>query len=359
MLHEDLSLLRLANQQVSYHPFTKPAEVVGWMGAMQAQDFGMVRWAVGLRLPEAGLQSVQRSIDKGEIIRTHVMRPTWHLVSSKDVRWMLDLTAPHIQASMRLRLKELELTPLVLNKSLKLFEQALADGDFLTREEMISVLENNRISAREQRAAHILIWAELEKILCNGALKGKKNTYALFERRVKAQKPMSRDAALRKLAQRYFTSHGPATVPDFINWSGLPTQDARKSIDLSENRLQSAKIGSTTYWFRDLVSPAPAHDSLYLLPAFDEFIIGYKDRSACLPARHKPSAISVNGIFWPVIVFNGQVIGLWKKAVARKEVKIHFVLFSHSRQGKKIRELLADASEKVSKFFSAGLGAAD
>ena len=361
MVHEDLSFLRLTNQQVSYHQFTKPAEVVAWMGAMQAQDYGMVRWAVGLRLAEPHLETIQRSIDKGVIIRTHLMRPTWHLVSAKDVRWMLDLTAPHIQASLKLRLKDLELSPAVLNKAMKLLERALSNGDHLTREELITILEKNRISAHDQRGAHILMWAELEKLICSGELKGKKNTYAHFERRVKPQKAISRDAALRKLARRYFTSHGPATLQDFINWSGLPTRDAKQSIDFAEKDLASLNIGSATYWFADVMRrPATVQHPVYLLPAFDEFIIGYRDRSACLPARHKGSAISLNGMFWPVIVFNGEVIGRWKKTVVKEEIKIHFDLFSPgSRQAKKIKGLLSDASEHVIKFFSAALGAAE
>ena len=355
MVQEQISPFRLANQQVSQHRFTKPKEVVQWMGAMQAQDYGMVRWAVGLRLPEPAIQSVQRAIDKGEIIRTHLMRPTWHLVSAKDVRWILDLTAPHIQRSLKSRLKELELSPAVLSKAIKVLEATLASGDHLTRDELISALEKNKISGRDQRAAHILMWAELEKIICSGALRGKKNTYAHFDTRVKPQKATGRDEGLQKLARRYFASHGPATLSDFINWSGLPALDARKSLALAEKHILSERIGSTVYWFTERVEQRSIKDSVFLLPAFDEFIIGYKDRSACLSSLHKPSAISVNGILWPLIVFNGQVVGLWKKTLVKKQVRLQHEFFPsrYLVQSKKFESLLRDASDKVSMFFSA------
>ena len=357
MVKEELSHFRLANQQVSQHRFTRPKEVVAWMGAMQAQDYGMVRWAVGLRLPEPDIRSVQRAIDTGDVIRTHLLRPTWHLVSARDARWIVDLTAPHIKASVKSRLKGLELTPAVLNKTIKVLETALRTGDHLTRDELIRALEKNKISARDQRAAHILIWAELEKIICSGPMRDKKNTYAHFDTRVKAQKPIGRDEGLHKLARRYFASHGPATLYDFINWSGLPAADARKSLTLAEKHLLSERIGSTVYWFTDGLQKTRIEDSVFLLPAFDEFTIGYKDRSACLSSVDKSSVISVNGILWPIIVFNGQAVGLWKKTLVKKEVKIQHEFFPTPHvHSKKFTSLLRNATEDVSAFFSTGPG---
>ena len=193
MLIKDLLALRLAHQQISHQRFIKPNDVVAWMGAMQAQDYAMARWAVGVRLPASDNSAVQRAIDKGEIIRTHLLRPTWHFVSARDAGWIIDLTAPHIRASMKSRLKGLELTPRVLTRALNILDKHLRDGGHLTRDEIIAVLEKNKIVADDQRGSHLLIWAELEKIICSGAFNGKKNSYAHFGKRVKDQKPLSRD----------------------------------------------------------------------------------------------------------------------------------------------------------------------
>ena len=350
----DISLVRLQNQHLSIPEYTKPKEVVAWMGAMQAQDYSMVRLAVGLRLVSPDVHVVQRAIDRGEIIRTHLLRPTWHLVSSSDVRWILDLTAPHIRSLLRSRLKELELSPTILNKSMKIFEKALGGGEHLTREELLVMLEKHKVDPREQRASHILLWAELEKIICSGALKKNKNTYALFDLRVKEKKTLSREESLWKLAHRYFSSHGPATLQDFLNWSGLPAADGRKALALADKDLQSAVINTTTFWFRNGTPVIDTADCVHLLPAFDEFVIGYKDRSACLPDKQKAIVISVNGMFWPVIVWNGQVIGRWKRLMEKKEMKLSFEFFKRQKLDRKHgAQLLEKPAQKVIDFFSA------
>src|SRR5690349_7257548 len=165
MTSNEHSDMRLRCQQVSSHDFKNAQRLVSWMGAMQAQDYNMVRWAVGLRIGDATRTGVQAAIDKAELIRTHVMRPTWHLVSAKDVRWMIDLTAPHIKRSLVSRHKELELTPAVLRKATKTIEQALASGE-LTRDELVEHLKSNKIVTRDQRLSHMFLWAELEKVIC-------------------------------------------------------------------------------------------------------------------------------------------------------------------------------------------------
>lgn len=351
MTLKELSFLRLSHQQILVQDFAKPAELVSWMGAMQAQDYNMARWAMGIRLPGLSQATLQGSIDRGEVIRTHVMRPTWHLVAAKDASWMLDLTAPHIQRLLTSRLKELELNPAILRKAAKVFEKNLRGNHHLTRDELLHLFEKNKLAAHDQRASHILMWAELEKIICSGAIRGKKNTYALFDERVTLKKKFTCEEGLMNLAMRYFTSHGPATLQDFLNWSGLPVADGRNAIEMIQNDLFFEKIDSQTFWFKD-ASIRPVRDSAYLLPAFDEFIIGYKDRSAYLPGKHKSTAIGVNGMFYPVIVVHGQVIGLWKRTVVKNKVKVALNYFRGLKPADKdMKKLIADAVEKVVVFF--------
>lgn len=349
-----ISLRRLKSQRVGDTMLKSPEEVVAWMGAMQAQDYGMARWAVGVRLPEAPIRSVQDAIDRREIIRTHVLRPTWHFVSAKDAAWMLDLTAPFIHASLQPRLRELELTPSLIGKAHALIAKALADSACLNRDEIVRMLAAGKLDLQGQRAAHVLLTAELDKLICNGPLRQKKNTYALFTKTTGQSRTLSRDEALATLCRRYFESHGPATVQDFTWWSGLPAKDARTALEMNRAHLISEKMGTATYWFAAGIAGARARDSVHLLPAFDEFIISYKDRTPSLAAAHHVTAIASNGIFRPVIVYNGQVIGLWKKTHARNRPAIETEFFPKVKIPKTpaFNKLLKTATGKVIDFYS-------
>ena len=354
MIVEDVSKCRLLNHQLTAGKFKKPNDLVAWMGALQAQDYAMATLAVGIRVPGTTDKTIETAIDRGEIIRTHVLRPTWHLVSAKEAGWMLDLTAPHIKASLRSRHRELQLTPEIFKRGLKIMEKALSADEYLTREELVHRLEKGKVVTHDQRAAHIRLYGELDKIICSGPQRGKKNTYALFARRILKTRKLTREEALIRLIAQYFTSHGPATLQDLIWWSGLPVADARKGIELIKNDFHSQKIGAQTYWFKDVPAGlGSATNSIHLLPAFDEFIIAYKDRTACLPAKNQSIAISSNGIFRPVIVYNGQVIGLWKRTTAKNKTLIETQLFSATtaRQNKNLKQLIKDACVKTSEFF--------
>lgn len=353
-------LTRLRCQQVSSHDFNSAQQLVSWMGAMQAQDYNMVRWAVGVRIDGVTRAGVQAAIDKGELIRTHVMRPTWHIVSANDVRWMLDLTAPNIKRSLVSRHKELGLTPAILRKAMKTLELALAGGA-LTRDELVEHLKSSKIVTRDQRLSHMLLWGELEKVICSGPVRNKKNTYALFEQRVPDAKTLEHDEALMELATRYFQSHGPATMQDFANWSGLPASDARKAVDLVRDTFHSETVDAKTYWFRDVRNTsAEKHATAYLLPAFDEFIIGYKDRSAMVPQKNKSAVVGINGILWPVIVINGMVTGLWKRVVAKNRAKVAFEFFRGARPADaEVIDRLKRESQRVIDFFAGEVSATD
>ena len=326
-----ISLLRLVNQQIAGTTFKTAKEIVAWMGAMQAQDYSMAKWAVGVRLPGSTDARIEAAITSGEIIRTHVLRPTWHFVSPDDIYWMLELAAPNILSAMRSRHKELELNEAVQKKSNAIIEKLLLGGNQLTRDEIFAELEQKKIATDNQRGVHILMRAELDGVICSGATKGKQQTYALLAERVPKKETFRKEEALAELAKRYFTSHGPATIQDFIWWSGLSVGDAKRGLEAVKSNFISEEIDSQIYWFADNVVYSKKNESLYLLPAYDEFVISYKDRITILTPESQAKAISNNGIFWPVIVSNGKVIGTWKREQKKDSVIIETEFFT-SRQ---------------------------
>lgn len=298
------------------------------MGAMQAQDYPMCKWAAGIRLPAATEQTVETAIHKGEIIRTHVLRPTWHLVAAEDLHWMLALSAPKLKASLKARHKELELTDAVRKKSNSIIEKALAQHGHLTREELVTELKKAKIAVDNNRSSHLLFWAEMEALICSGSLKNKQPTYALLQEWVPKTKALTKEEALAQLAYKYFNSHGPATLPDFVWWSGLNITDARKGLESVKDQLREEKIAGQTYWMSpSLDIPSGKQNAVYFLPAFDEYIISYKDRTAVLADNYQKNAIWVNGLFRPVVIVNGEAAGTWKRTIQKDKTIIETQFF--------------------------------
>ncbi len=346
----DISNIRLNCQQVSNTKFKNPEDVVHWMGAVQAQDYANSKWAVGCRLNGTTDKTVEAALNKGKIIRTHVMRPTWHLVSAKDIYWMLELTAPHIKSSLRSRNKQLELSDKVVSKSNSVIEKILSNNKDLTREEIYGALNKASIATDNVRGSHLLLNAELEGLICNGKTVGNKQTYTLLENKVLGKKKFDRDESIAKLGERYFSSHCPATLQDFIWWSGLPAKDARLSLELNKQNLQAEKIDRETYWLpQNFKIPEIKKGEIYLLPAFDEFIISYKNRSAVINIDDHKKAVSSNGIFRPLIVVNGKVTGLWKHTIKKESVAIE--LESFRPHNKAETSAIKKAAEKYGIFL--------
>ncbi len=345
----DISPLRLRNQQIASTNFKTVKELVGWMGAMQAQDYNQAKWAIGARLPHLTEEQIESAFNQGEIIRTHLMRPTWHFVSSNDIYWLLELTAKQIKSTTKSRHRDLGLTENDLKKSKEVFVESLEGNRSLTREELSDQLNRAGINTFEQRLPHILMDAEIDGIICSGAISGKKQTYALLAERVPEKQTFTKDEALALLAKKYFTSHGPATLADFVWWSGLPVTDARKAIEMNKTTLISETIGNDTYWLSDSINiPTTSPESVYLLPAFDEYLISYKNRSAAITIDHHTKAISNNGIFRPVIVVNGQISGLWKRTIKKDTVLIELDHFRPHNPTEK--QLIEKAAELFGRF---------
>lgn len=333
MKKEQIAALRLQAQHIGNEEFKKPAEVVRWMTAIQAQDYEMSKWAVGIRMVKGSSNLVEKALDAGEILRTHVLRPTWHLVAAEDLPWMLELTANHVQRAALYSHKQLGLDEEVLKKGIKVIEKALSKHKYLSKDALITQLQEAKIDTSANRASHFLFAAELEGLICSGPSQGNKLTYALLEERVPKVIKMTREEALGTLALRYFTSHGPATLKDFVWWSGLSPADAQKGILANDGRLQQEDIEGVAYWLKPVEGRKKNAKDIHVLPAYDEFIISYTDRSASLAAEFGKHAISNNGIFKPTIVVEGQVVGAWKRLSKPKQLSISMDFFHKPTDG--------------------------
>lgn len=319
-----IPMLRFACQQLITADFKTPRELVSWMGAMQAQDFNMAKWGIGVRLPETTDKDIENAMNRGEFVRTHILRPTWHFVSCDDIYWMLQLSAPRVKIAAGSADRALELTDEFILKTNLLITKILEKEPNLTRQEIGEKLQSNGIQYDNRRLNHIVFRAELDGIICNGTIRGKKQTYDLLENKIpKSDVVFDKDEALYKLAYKYFRSHGPATLQDFVWWSGLTTTDARKAIGFIMPYFITETIGSQIYLFHESCNHYNlGSDIIHFLPAFDETFVSYKDRKDTLALEHHKKVIVSNGIFHPTITKNGEVIGTWKKSLARKQLSI-------------------------------------
>jgi hypothetical protein len=352
MDQSEIAYLRLASQQLVGTDFTTPKELVYWMGAMQAQDYPMAKWAIGARLPDVTDQAVETAIADARIIRTHLLRPTWHFVAAEDVYWMLELTAPQIRDAQSPREKQLELTEDVIAKSNTTIEAALSSGRHLTREELISALHLAGIATDQNRASHLFARAELEKIICSGISRGSKTTYALLSERVPKANNLTKDEALAQLAQRYFTSRCPATLQDFTWWSGLPAREASNALELVKSEFERALIDGRTYWLtRGLTTLHSDQGGIYLLPIYDEFIISYSNRSASIPPQLEQhmKEISDRGVFRPIIVVDGQVVGIWRRTLQNEALRVEIQPFINLDPATKKR--IVEVATRYGSFF--------
>jgi hypothetical protein len=320
----------LRNQRLIGVGFETPAEVVSWLGAVQAQDYTGAKWALGQRMQRATDGAIERAFAAGEILRTHVMRPTWHFVAPEDLRWLLALTAPRVRALLRYYDAKLALTPALLARSVKIIEAALADGRQLTRRELAIALSDAGIEADGQRLAHLMMHAELDALICSGANRGKQFTYALVDARVPVQKARGRDEALRELTLRYFTSHGPALPQDFAWWSGLTIRDANEGLKLASDALSELVVEGRRYWRAEAASPPKlSKPVVHLLPNYDEHLIAYKERSAAFDRSRMPKLGSRdNALSNHLITLNGQVVGGWKRDAAGPSEKLTLTLLT-------------------------------
>jgi hypothetical protein len=352
----DIAGRRLAAQRLTGKAFTTPVEAVRFLGAVQAQDYPGASWGVGQRVgcTEA---AVNEAVARGEILRTHVLRPTWHLVAAGDIRWLLALTAPRIIAASAGRYRRLGLDDVLLARTNTVIASALAEGSHLTRGELGAALVAVGIdaTAREGLLAHIVMRAELDAVVCSGVPRGNHQTYALLEERAPRPRELSGDEALAELTQRYFTSHGPALVEDFAWWAGLTLATARRGTELAGNDLAVETAGGTRYWSSSQAPrSSPEHPIVRLLPNFDEYIVAYRGGTqafhsvAARATGFVPRNLAAN-----LVVVDGRVVGRWRRHVATNVVTIELSLFE--KIGARVHEALADELDRYSAYVGSAV----
>lgn len=319
MKPKDLLALRLCNHQLVSGQFATVESLVNWMGAMQAQDYAMAKWALSLRLKNSTEPGIESAINEGKIFRVHILRPTWHFVAAQDLRWMMALTAAHVKKAMASQNRKIGLDDTVIKKCYRHIEALLADGVARTREEIVEALRKKRLPLDALQATNVMIFAELDRLVCNGPRSGKKFTYNLFEQRVPPDKELLRTEALAKLAFQYFTSHGPATLQDFVWWSGLPVKDAKVGVEENRRALTSFTLHNQSYWYNaDTRRDKPVRDmALLFLPPYDEFTVGYSNREFIGRGTGADKDELGYLIFKPLILHQGKAIGTWKREVGK------------------------------------------
>lgn len=338
---------RLANQFLTGPSLSGPVEVVRRQGAVQAQDYAGAKWAVGMRTSGATHDDVEQAMARGEILRTHVLRPTWHFVLPEDIRWMLALTGPRISQFMASYNKKMGLTPAVLRRSTAVIEKALRDGEFLTRNELGEILRRNRVlETSGTRLAHMMMQAEVDAVVCSGPVRGKQFTYGLLDLRAAPVAPIDRDEALARLARVYFTTRGPATVHDFSWWSGLTIGDSRRAVEILGRHLtQREKL-----WMVERQTAAPPAAGAHLLSNYDEYFIGHRDRSAIGNRAKSIDAVTGGDARISHVAFvNGELVGGWKRTATPTGVEATLTPFVRLKRDE--RALLERERSRFADFF--------
>ncbi|MGE5335091.1 MAG: winged helix DNA-binding domain-containing protein [Nitrososphaerota archaeon] len=347
MASATVGLRRLSQQRLTREPLATPVEVVSWLGAVQSQEYQPAQWSLGMRMRDASYDAIERAFNEGAILRTHVLRPTWHFVAPTDIRWLLELTAPRVKAASAYYARQLELDEATFTRSNDIIASALAGGKSLTRAELGQELARAGITAEAQRLGHIVMRAELDAVICSGPRRGKQFTYALLAERAPQAQALPRDEALAALTCRYFTSHGPATERDFAWWSGLTLTDARAGLRMVSADLTREEIDGQTYWSgASALPPAdPTHEA-FLMPTYDEMLVGYEGFGAALTGGRGNGEWAA---FNATIMCGGQVIGNWRRTITKNAAVIEVAPFAPwSDAG---REAILAAAGRYGAFF--------
>ncbi|MEO7455003.1 MAG: winged helix DNA-binding domain-containing protein [Gemmatimonadaceae bacterium] len=319
-----ITQLRLQAQGIAAPLSTTPEAVVTGLGAIQAQDYTGALWSIGLRLADATRASVEQAIAEKSIVRTWPMRGTLHFVPAADARWMLELLAPRIIKGAEGRHRQLELDAGSFSRSRNILRKALQQQKVMTRRDIFAALEKGGIGTGGQRGIHILQQLSMECTLCYGPHAEKQPTFALFDDWIATSRTLEREDALRTIAERYFAGHGPATVRDFVWWSGLTVADAKVALQLAHGSLEKYEHEGADHWMaRGLAVPEDVQPGAHLLPGFDEYMLGYTNRSAALPAKYADRVVpGGNGVFFSTLVLDGQVRGTWRRETRPKGIVI-------------------------------------
>ena len=343
-------LQRLRNQHLLEPRFTTPGDEVRWLVAVQAQDYGAAKWALGLRLNGAVDADIERAFDEGTILRTHVLRPTWHFVAPGDIRWLLQLTAPRVNGKSGTVYRAMGLDDKTFARSRRIIEKALRRGEARTREELGTALAIAGIEARNGiRLACLMMRAELDGAICSGPRRGRQFTYMLLEARVPPAPSRTREEALGELARRYFAGHGPATVRDLAKWSGLTVADARRGAESVRTAVAHEIWKGQTYWG---ISPARGirlqKPVAHLLSIYDEYLIGYHHASPVCDAPCAKRLKQLGNALTYTVLVDGRIVGTWRRSSGRQEVEIQTKMFRRLTPAE--RRALAAVAERYGTF---------
>jgi hypothetical protein len=347
----DIVRHRLHNQLLSQTELIQPNQVVARLGAIQSQDYAGAKWALAQRTKGLTDVEIDQAFNEGKILRTHLMRPTWHFVAPEDIRWMLALTGPRVHVGNAFMYRQVELDKPIIHKSYKVLEKALQGHRHLTRTELASDFEKAGILAEGQRLSYFMMSAELDGIICSGPRRGKQFTYALMEERAPNARKLNYDEALAELTQRYFSSRGPASLQDFTWWSGLTMADAKKGIEILKPQFVEEMFDGKMYWYDPSVAAVMEKSpAAHLLPNYDEYFIGFKDRSAIGEIVRQFNLDANNPAFIAhIIIIDGQIVGGWKRTFKKDAVIIELNLLTKLTKVENLAILAA--IEQYSKFL--------
>jgi hypothetical protein len=344
---------RIRNSRLTGDRFESPDEAVRWHLAMQAQEYGPAMWSIGQRSKGLREADVDRAITDGTIVRTHVLRPTWHFIARDDVRWLLALSGPRVQQGNAGRYRQLGLDARTLARAEKVIASALEGDNRLSRDELAALLEQKKVDREGQRMPYFLMHCELEAVICSGGRKGKKQTYALLDERVPAGGArFDREEAVVELVRRYLTSHGPATVKDLSWWSGLTMTDLRTALRSLEDELASDDVDGLTFWSvaAERSRRAPAARGAHLLQTYDELVVGYTesrfhgDTSGDLARQAWSDRTFPTGVF----LLHGRVGGHWRRTIEAKRVRV--AMHTYRKVTAADAEVLGSGTTRLGRF---------
>jgi hypothetical protein len=347
-----MSLLeqRLLTQHIAGPPLKSPEAVVKLLVGVQAQDHLGAKWSLGQRVKDATESSIDRAFEQGKFLRTHVLRPTWHYVLPADIRWLLLLTGPRVQAKLGYMNRRVELDGRTMARGAAVITRALEGGRYHTRDELAEVLRRAKIVATQVRLAHLLMYCELEGLICSGPMRGKRHSYALVAERAPAARVLAREEALGELMQRFMTGHAPATLSHFCWWSELPLKDARAALADVRSKLVSETIDGVEWWYGPKGAPAGSlpRPSAYLIPEYDEALTGSRDLAQIDLPRASDRKKWNDRFLRPVIV-DGRRAGTWRRRLADKGVEFDFNLFAKLEL--KQNKALEDAVRRYKRYL--------
>jgi hypothetical protein len=348
----EIARRRLRNSRLTGTGFTTPEEAVGWHLAMQAQDYGPAKWSIGQRSKGLTDKDLDEALAAGSIVRTHVLRPTWHFVARDDLRWLLALSGPRVQQGNAGRYRELGLDTRIRARAEKVIVSALEGGNRLTRKEIAAVLDDSGIDRSGQRMPYFLSHCELEAVIGSGGLAGKQQTYALLDERVPSGGRFDRDDSLVELVRRYLTSHGPATVKDMSWWSGLTMTDLRKARELLGDEVRSETVDGMVLWsIASDDSPPPAPRGAHLLQTYDELGVGYSESRFLGDPGAERARAAWGDRTYPsgVLLLNGRVGGHWRRTIGRQSIRVEVHLYEEPKRG--ATRAVEAAAEDLGLFF--------